>query len=1075
VPPPGKPTSTDSAAGAGRLSSMSADAIAFPLSFAQQRLWFLDQLEPGAPLYNISCTYRIGGALDRDALRRALAAVVARHEVLRTTFAVVDERPVQRIAVEQALDLPLADIRAVPEPERDRRGEAWIAEGTRRAFDLSRGPLLRASLLQLGDEDHLLLLAMHHIVCDGWSIQILLKELAVFYREFSGGSKRPLAELPIQYSDFARWQREWLSGSVLEAQLSFWRSQLAGLSMLELPTDRPRPAAPSFRVGRVSVSFPSKLTAGLKELSRREGATLYMTLLASFGALLARYTGQEDVVVGSPIAGRNHADIEGLIGFFVNMLVLRLDVSGDPSFREVLRRVRGVALDAYEHQDLPFERLVEELQPQRSVGQNPLVRTTLALQNTPGAKLDLPGARSTLVSIETPATYFDLEVHVFETPDSLVCEFLYATDLFDSETIERMARHYGRVLEGVVRDAGARVSELAILSDGERRQVLEEWNQTEREYPRDQTVHGLFERQVERTPDSVAVVFGNERLTYAQLNDRANRVANFLRKRGVGPEVLVGLCVERSPEMVVGLLGILKAGGAYVPLDPDYPARRLAAMLEDAGAPVVLTQKSVSGALPEGRFETVCLDADWPEILRESGENPPARATPDDLAYVIFTSGSTGVPKGVEIPHAALSNHMFWMQEAFPLGLEDRVLQKTPISFDASVWEFFAPLCAGARLVVANPADHRDPASLVETILAHGITVLQVVPSLLRMLLDQEGFGGCRSLKRVFCGGEPLTSDLRDRFFGALSAELHNLYGPTEATIDAACWTCRREDRLSSVPIGRAIANLRAYVLDARGGPVPIGVGGELHLGGAGLARGYRNRTDLTAERFVADPFRPESPGRLYRTGDRVRWRPDGVLEYLGRLDHQIKLRGFRIEIEEIEMALLRHPGVRACAVSVWRESPGNESLVGYIVAPKGVMTSAADLRAFLKASLPDHMIPSLFAPLESLPSTPSGKIDRRALPAPDPRTTIFESGSPAPRTPIERALAEIWSEVLGVERVGVEDNFFALGGHSLLATQVFSRLRKAFRVGLPLRVLFETPTIAGLAAAVEAAQSAGG
>jgi amino acid adenylation domain-containing protein len=994
--------------------------------------------------------------------------------VLRTTFAVVDERPVQCVAVEQALDLPLADLRGVPEAERDRKVEAWIAEGTRRVFDLSRGPLLRVSLLRQGDEDHLLLLVMHHIASDGWSIPILLKDVAVFYGEFTGGSRRPLPDLPLQYSDFACWQRDSLSGPVLEEQLSYWRSQLAGLSILELPTDRPRPAAPSFRVGLVSASFPKELAAGLRALSQREGATLYMTLLASFGALLARYTEQEDVVVGSPIAGRNRAEIEGLIGFFVNMLVLRLDFSGDPSFREVLRRVRNVSLDAYEHQDLPFEKLVEELQPQRRLGQNPLVRTTLALQNTPAARLELQGTRSTLVSMETPSTHFDLEVHIFEMPESLDCTFLYATDLFDSATIERMSRHYGRVLEGVVRDAGTRISELAILSEGERRQVLEGWNQTEREYPRDQTVHGLFERQAERTPGAVAVVFGKERLSYAQLNDRANRVANFLRKRGVGPEVVVGLCVERSLEMVVGLLGILKAGAAYVPLDPGYPVRRLAAMLEDAGAPVVLTQKGVSGSLPEGRFETVRLDADWPEILWESGENPPPRATPEDLAYVIFTSGSTGAPKGVEIPHAALSNHMFWMQETFPLGLDDRVLQKTPISFDASVWEFFAPLCVGARLVVAGAADHRDPGSLVETIAAHEITVLQVVPSLLRMLLDQEGFGECRSLKRVFCGGEPLTSDLRDRFFDTLPAELHNLYGPTEATIDAASWTCRREDRASSVPIGRAIANGRAYVLDARGGPVPIGVGGELHLGGAGVARGYRNRTDLTAECFVPDPFRPGSPGRLYRTGDRVRWRPDGSLEYLGRLDHQIKLRGFRIEIEEIELALLRHPGVRTCAVSVWREGPGNEYLVGYIAARNGAMTSAAELGAFLKASLPDHMIPSLFVSLESLPSTPSGKIDRSALPAPDSRNTIRESGSSAPRTPIEKALAAIWSDLLGIERIGVEDDFFALGGHSLLATQVFSRLRKAFAVGLPLRALFETRTIAALAIAIEAAQKSG-
>jgi aspartate racemase len=1038
-----------------------------PLSFAQQRLWFLDQLSPGNPFYNVSGAYRLRGALDRDALRRALEGIVARHEALRTTFAVADDRPVQVIAADQRVELPVADISGVGGAEREKRAGKWIAANERRPFDLTRGPLLRAGLLRLDEQEHVLLLTMHHIVSDGWSMGVFIQELARFYEEFSGGRPAALPEPPIQYADFAVWQREWLSGEVLEQQLSYWRKQLAGLPALELPTDRPRPPSQSFRGADHSILFSKSLTEGLRELSRREGATLFMTLLAAFQVLLTRYTGQEDFVVGSPIAGRTEVETEGLIGFFVNTLVLRGNLSGEPSFREFLRRVRETALGAYAHQDLPFEKLVEELKPERHLDQNPLFQVSFALENAPASSFELAGLEVNPLPIESRTTHFDLEVHVGGKPGGLTCTFVYATDLFDAGTIVRMMGHYQTLLEGIVTDANRRVWEFQLLSQAERRQVVVGWNQTEREYPREKTVHGLFEEQAERTPQAEAVVFGRERLSYGQLNERANRLAGYLSKRGVGPEVLVGLCVERSLEMVVGLLGILKAGGAYVPLDPAYPKERLAFMLKDTGARVVLTQESLWESLPEGQFERVRLDADWPETARESAENPRSRATAENLAYVIYTSGSTGTPKGVSIRHRSVVRLVRETDYA-AFGPEEVFLQFAPISFDASTFEVWGALVNGARLVVMPPG----LASLEElgaAIKRHKVSTLWLTAGLFHQMVETQ-IDGLRGVRQLLAGGDVLSVPHVERVLRELpNCRLINGYGPTENTTFTCCHTVRRDETLgASVPIGRPIANTRVFILDHWCQPVPIGVPGELYTGGDGLARDYYRRPELTAQRFLPNPFGGGGDKRLYRTGDRARFRADGTIEFLGRFDDQLKIRGFRIEPDEVQAVLGAHPGVRESVVGAREESSGERRLVAYVVPARGALLSSHELRGWLKKQLPDYMVPSAFLFLAALPLTPNGKVDRKALAAlPEGGCGSERVSTVAPRDDVERRLVHLWEEVLEIRPIGVQDNYFEIGGHSLAAVRLFAQIEKEFGRTLPVSRLFETPTVEGLASAL--------
>ena len=1048
-----------------------------PLSFSQQRMWLLDQLEPDTPTYNISNALRLSGTLEVEALKRSIEEIVSRHEALRTTFAAVDGEPVQVISPAMDTRLPVEDLSGQPKAEREAEAKRLALEEKRRPFDLERGPLVRTKLVRLDQEEHVLLVTMHHVVSDGWSLGVFWRELGALYEAFSRGESSPLAELSIQYADYALWQRRWLTGEVLEEQLGYWKEQLAELPVLELPTDQPRPTVQTHRGARRSLTLPESLTEALKELSRQEGTTLFMVLLGAFQALLARYSGQDDIAVGSPIAGRTRSEIEELIGFFVNTLVLRTDLSGDPSFREVLSRVREVALGAYDHQDLPFEKLVEELQPERDLSRVPLSQVFFALQNVPREALKLPNLALERQNVEGGTVKFDLSLFMFEEDQGLKGRLVYNADLFDDTTIERMLGHLQALLRCIVENPDQRLSELPLLSEAERHQLLFEWNDTTTEYPRDRCVHELFEEQVERTPDAVAVVF-EEQLTYRELNRRANQLARHLRGLGVGPEILVGICVERSLEMVVGLLGILKAGGTYVPLDPSYPATRLKFILEDIQAPVLLTQERLVERLPDKHeAEVVCLDADWPVIARKAEGNDTSGATADNLAYAIYTSGSTGQPKGVMIEHRALSSYVAAAIAAYEMTASDRVLQFASLSFDASVEEIFPSLACGGTLVLRSDRMVDSMQRFVRECTERAISVLDLPTAFwheLVLAFESEGLALPPSVRLVIIGGEKALAERVAQWHAHTAqtvrpARLINTYGPTEATVVATLCELRTgagHDLVtqSEVPIGRPLGNAHIYILDGSLNPLPIGVPGELHVGGSGLARGYINRPELTSERFIPDPFGDAPEARLYKTGDIARWRNDGNIEFLGRVDDQVKIRGFRVELGEIEAVLRQHPALRGTAVLARMHASGDERLVAYVVPHWRPAPTARELGGYLKERLPEYMVPSAFVTLDRLPLTPSGKVDRKALPSPDPSGFRAENAYAEPRTPVEEQLVEIWEEVIGLERVGIHDNFFELGGHSLLATRVVSRVRKVFQVELPLLSLFEEPTIAGLA-----------
>ncbi|MGH7829948.1 MAG: non-ribosomal peptide synthetase, partial [Candidatus Binatia bacterium] len=1021
----------------------------------------------------------------------------------------------------------------------------------------------------------------------------LSREISALYEAFSTGRPSPLPDLPIQYPDFALWQRQYLQGETLESQLDYWRQQLAALPVLELPADRVRPAMQSYRGARHPIALPARLSQALKALSRKQETTLFMTLLAAFQTLLHRYTRQNNIVVGSPVAGRTRAETEELIGFFVNTLVLHGDLSGNPTFLELLARVRDMALGAYAHQDLPFEKLVEELQPERDLSRNPLFQVWFALQNVPRQALELAGSTVKPLEMESRMAKFDLALSMVEVGENLMGSLEYNTDLFESATIARMSGHFETLLEGIVADPGRRLSELPLLTEPERQQLLIQWNDTKKSYPAVQCIHQLFETQAERTPDSVAVSFPStgfgrgedQQLTYRELNSRANQLAHHLKDLGVGRGELVGICVERSLEMVIGLLAILKAGGAYVPLDPAYPRERLAFMLEDSRAPVLLTQERLLAQLPKmtddsrrttdddaqssfsrstvigprssslqsetrhapcamRRATVICLDADWESIAAESEDNLLVETSPDDLAYVIFTSGSTGKPKGVEISHRAVVNFLHSMRQRPGLTERDTLLSVTTLSFDIAALEIFLPLTVGARLVLVSWETAADGTLLAEKLAQCGATAMQATPATWRLLLEA-GWPGGKPFT-MLCGGEALSRGLAAALMEKGSS-LWNLYGPTETTI----WStlCRVDSKEGRIPIGRPIANTEIYILDSHLQPVPIGIPGDLYIGGDGLARGYLNRPDLTREKFIPHPFSDDPGARLYKTGDLARYLPDGNIEFLGRLDHQVKLRGFRIELGEIETALAQHPAVRETVVLAREEFDNPQStvpkttadrrpmtaeerrktddrrpmtednatasfsspstvgglrssspersavgglpssfpqsairnpqssekrLVAYVVLNPELSPSVSELRSFLKEKLPEYMVPSAFVMLAALPLTPNGKVDRKSLPAPDRSRPEQENPFVAPSTPEETTIADIWAKVLKVDRVGAHDNFFDLGGHSLLATQVVSRIRQALDVDLPLRALFENPTVEQLAAVIGQNQAEG-
>lgn len=1051
-----------------------------PLSFAQQRLWFLDQLDPGSPLYNNPAAIRLTGELDSAAFERSLNLIIARHEVLRAVFTEEGGKPVQTILPESRLRVRLIDISGASDSEAEARRLA--GEEAVRSFDLTTGPLLRVTLLRIGDQDHIALLTMHHIVSDGWSMAALVRELTEAYSALIDGRAPDLPELPIQYADFAHWQQEWLRGDELARQLDYWKRRIGDPSVvLELPTDRPRPAMQTFRGQTQWTQLPGKLSRDLEALARREDATLFMALLAAFQTLMHRYTGQEEIRVGSPVAGRRWAETETLIGCFINPLVMCAEFStpgeDDLRFCDLLRRTREAALEAYAHQDLPFEALVEALQPERNLSHSPLFQVMLVLQNTPVESLKLPGLTGREVKPDRGTEKFDITLFVEEDPQGLRLGWSYNTDLFDAATITRMAAHFQTLLEGVVADPEARISRLPLLTDDERRLALETWNDTATGEAQAECVHRLVEAQAARAPDEIAVVCGERSLTHAELNRRANQLAHHLKGIGVEPEVVVGALFDRSIEMVVALLGVLKAGGVWLPLDPDSPVERLNFMLEDAGARVLLTQANSTGsgsdpvrAVETPDLHTLRLDADWEQIAREPETDLELAAGADHLAYVIYTSGSTGKPKGVMVEHGRLANHCRDMRRHYRLTPADRVLQFASLSFDPSLEQILTALMAGARLVLRE-GDARPAADFHRMVAEQELSVVNIPPAYWHSWaqwaaeVGQEA-GPTPHLRLVIVGGDAMSPETLSlwRGFQMNGARLLNAYGPTETTITATTFEVTQEVEtvgLKPLPIGRPLANRKAYLLDANQQPVPIGVAGELYLGGAGLARGYLNQPELTAERFVELEI---AGGRVYRTGDLARYLPDGCIEFLGRRDHQVKIRGFRVELGEIEAALSRVPGVRAAAAQA-RTSPGdgNKRLVAFIAPDSTGEFDAAEARAFLKSQLPDYMTPSLFITLDELPMTPGGKIDRRALDlmrvAP-PRVERYV----APRNSIEEEIAGVWGAALGLERVGVTDNFFELGGHSLLATQVIARVRDAFSTELPLRALFEAPTVEGMA-----------
>jgi amino acid adenylation domain-containing protein len=1081
----------------------------YPLSDAQQRLWFFERLQPHSSLYNIAGVLHLAGKLDINALERSLHALIRRHYSLRTAFTVENGEARQVIVDAVSVSLAVQEIR-------DNELREVMSQEAQIPFDLSIAPLIRVKLLQVSPTQHSLLVVIHHIVADGWSMGIFLQELMALYQGFVEGKAVTLPELPIQYVDYAvaRSRRDPLRSTrhldqILSHHLDYWKQQLAGeLPILNLPTDYPRPKHITYQGARQQQVFSPALTQGLKILSQQQGVTLYMTLLSAFKTLLYRYTGQTDLIVGSPIAQRHTPQLDSVIGFFVNTLVLRTQLSGKIAFTDLLQTVRQTALDAYTHCDLPFEQLVQQLQPTRELSHRPLFDVMFVLQNMPMLQSMPSGLRGNYEELDTGTAKFDLTLLMEETEAGLQATVEYNTALFKAETITRMLGHFQTLLEGVVSNPHQSINRLPLLTTAEVKQI-HTWNQTQVDYPLEVSLPSLIEAQVERNQDVVGLVVEGDTthsLSYRELNAKANQLAHYLQEIGVKSDVLVGVCLERSVEMVIALLAIVKAGGAYLPLDPTYPQERLTMILEDAKPLIVITQSNYLTHLPQ-QDNYCCFEIVEKTLVDYSTHNPNNHLTPESLAYTIYTSGSTGTPKGAMNTHQAIVNRLLWMQEAYNVEEDDRILQKTPFSFDVSVWEFFLPLISGAQLILARPEGHKDPVYLQRLIQQHDITMLHFVPSMLQVFLATETLPSLPSLKRVICSGEALAVELQNRFLHHFpNVELHNLYGPTEAAIDVTAWACHIQEEETIVPIGQPIANTQIYLLDSHQQLVPVGIPGELHIGGVGLARGYLNRPELTAEKFIPNLFQdfstqqnstlpltsslplltetlrehyslrrssPKPPTlptlsthpsqRLYKTGDLARYRADGAIEFLGRLDHQVKLRGFRIELGEIESLLRQYPGVEQAVVITREDTRGDQQLVGYVVLDPNLTPRVADLRQFLRKQLPEYMIPAGLVVLETLPLNANGKVDRRRLPALE-QPQESDSAYTAPQTALEETITDVWQHYLKQDRIGIYDNFFDLGGHSLLLVQVHQELLKKLNVNLDLVTLFEHSTINSLA-----------
>ncbi|NEQ77288.1 MAG: amino acid adenylation domain-containing protein [Okeania sp. SIO2C9] len=1039
-----------------------------PLSFGQEQLWFLTQLAPSEPVYNETFTIHLGGDINIQALSDSLTELICRHEILRTTFRVVNGQPVQEIHPPSALTLPVVDLRFLPETERETEALRIATEELRAPFDLTRGPLLRATLIQLAETDYRLYLAMHHTLIDGESLtSIVLPELETLYTAFSRGLPSPLPELTIQYADFAVWQRQWLQGEILSDQLAYWEKKLENLPQLQLPTDHHHTPQTTFAGSRLCFALSKDLTEKIKTISRQEGVTLFMTLATAINILLYRYSSQEDIVIGTVTSQRNRPELQGIMGDFLNTLVLRSDLSGNPSFRDLLKRVRNVILSAYANQDVPFEQVVNALHPDRHVSQNPLFQVMFVLQ--PPLTDEQLGWTVSQLEVDSGCSKFDLTFNLEEQPEGMTGAIEYNTDLFDATSIDRAIGHLMTLLEGIVTNPNQSISELPLLTEQERYQLLVEWNDTAVDYPQDKCVHQLFEEQVEKTPDAVAVVFEEQELTYRELNCRANQLAHYLQTLGVQPEVLVGICVERSLEMMVGLLGILKAGGAYVPIDPNYPTERIAYMLEDSAVSVLLTSKSVWLGLPEHSARVVCLDSDWDTIVNYSIKNIDSGVTPENLAYVIYTSGSTGKPKGTMIINTGVVNYLSWCIQVCQLTQGNGVPVNSSIGFDLTITSLFSPLLKGQKVILLPEQDEIEALSQL-LCSQKNLSLVKITPAHLQILNTLIPPEKASNQTRAFIiAGEALPVKTVSFWSNnAPETKLINEYGPTETVVGCCVYQVKPEESdREIVPIGRPIANTQIYILDSNNQPVPIGVPGELHIGGAGLARGYLNRRELTEKKFIPNPFNNSKvriqKSKLYKTGDLARYLPDGNIEFLGRIDHQVKIRGFRIELGEIEAVLAQHSLVREAVVIAREDISGYKRLVAYLTTndPK---TAVDNLRSFLKTKLPEYMIPAAFVFLEAIPLTPNGKVNRRGLPISDPSSLLRETSFVAPRDSVELQLAQMWSEILGISPIGVGDNFFDLGGHSLLAVRLMAEIEKQFSKNLSLAALFQGATVEQLA-----------
>jgi amino acid adenylation domain-containing protein len=1048
---------------------------AFPASFAQQRLWFLDQLDAGTAAYNLPRAFQIVGPLDVDVLTRAFRTVVSRHAPLRTIFDWVDGEARQIVLSELNVNIPVLDLSDLPQEEREAEALRIVCEEGKKPFNLSEGPLLRVCLVRLQPDRHTLVLVMHHIVTDGWSISILFREVTTSYAAFITNQTPDLPEISIQYAEYAQWQREHMSGALLASEIEHWKNKLDGAqTLLDLPTDLPRPATHSWRGSGERVTLDRTNLVKLKALAQAESSTLFMVSMAAFQALLWRYTNQESILVGTPVAARNEVEIENMIALFVNTLVFRADFKDNLTFRNLIRQVRSFALEAYSHQDVPFEKLVEELVPQRSLDIHPLFQVMFTFQNIPKQIFEIPGLTIKEMAFEAGIAKFDLSAEVWDDGE-FHCQFEYNTDIFERSTIQRMLRHFEKLVNSALENPDLPIARLAIMSAQERNQVLNGWNQTAAEYPHSLTIHRAFEEQAEGTPNAKALLCEQRTWSYRKVNEDANQLAHRLVAHGISAGSLVGVFLPPSAEAVIALLGALKTGAAYVPLDPAYPSERLQFMIEDASLSAIVTHSSIQDQLPQSAKNVVVLDRDE-RLHREPTINLAPTVSSDERAYVIYTSGSTGVPKGVEGIHRASINRFAWMWRTYPFKPGEVCCQKTNIGFVDSIWEIFGPLLAGICNIIIPQEVVRDPEELLQVLARERVSRIVLVPSLLRTLLDHAPDLRQRvpDLKLWSCSGEVLPAALAKRFREAFpDALLLNIYGSSEVAADVTCHEVTDRDLVSSAAIGKPISNTQIYLLDESLNPVPVGMRGQIFVGGDGLSRGYLNRPELTAERFVTNWLAPELSARLYRTGDLGRFRGNGEIEYLGRVDNQIKLRGQRLELGEIESVLASHAAVHQAVVSLTGESE-QQRLSAHIVVKEGSsIPGAGELRRYLRTKLPEHMVPANYWLIEKVPQLPSGKVNRAVL-ANTGVALVDREELVVPRNDAEAKLAEIWRELLKVEQVGIEQNFFELGGHSLLVLQVTARIRRMFEVELPVRCVFEAPTIAGLALEVEKARAMG-